>query len=60
MRPHDSMIPENDARADADPANDPHSVALPSRQSHNDIAQGVFAGRLVFPHGFDEEKVFMP
>lgn len=59
MHPHNSTIPENDAHADADPANDPHLVALPSRQSHNDIAQGVFAGRVVFPHGFDEEKVFV-
>ncbi|KAH3979239.1 hypothetical protein HBH52_101450 [Parastagonospora nodorum] len=56
IHPHDSIIPENDARADADPAKDHHLVALPSRQSHNDIAQGVFAGRIVFPHGFDEEK----
>ncbi|KAL5115559.1 protein kinase activating protein dpb11 [Pleosporales sp. CAS-2024a] len=41
---------------DADPAYNPCSNAMVSRQSNAHLAQGIFGGRVVFPHGFNEEK----
>lgn len=57
MDPQESTIPENGAPLDGDPAYGPRPAALPSLPSKNDVAHGVFEGRIVFPHGFDEEKV---
>jgi DNA replication regulator DPB11 len=57
--PQDSTILEDDAPPDADPACEPRSELLPSRHANADVAYGIFGGRVVFPHGFDEEKVVL-
>jgi DNA replication regulator DPB11 len=44
---------------DSDPACEPRSELLPSRHANADVAYGIFGGRVVFPHGFDEEKVVL-
>jgi DNA replication regulator DPB11 len=48
---------EDDAPPDVDSAHDPRSESLPSRHANADVAHGIFGGRVVFPHGFDEQKV---
>jgi hypothetical protein len=58
MRPEDYTGPEDDAPPDADPAYEARQPLL--AQAGDDIAVGIFQGRIVFPHGFDNEKVTVP
>ncbi|KAH7083838.1 hypothetical protein FB567DRAFT_446512 [Paraphoma chrysanthemicola] len=53
-RPENYTNPEDDAPPEADPAYDPRQP-LPAHTS-TDTAVGIFQGRIVFPHGFDDEK----
>jgi DNA replication regulator DPB11 len=53
----DSIIPEHTAPTDVDSAQGARLTALPSLPSKADIAHGIFEGRVVFPYGFDDEKV---
>lgn len=46
--------PENDASPEADPAYVPCQPSVPT---HVDVPEGIFEGRVVFPHGFDTDKV---
>lgn len=51
----DPAAPEHDAPPAADPAEDP---SQPPRPTDVDITEGIFKGRVVFPHGFDADKVW--
>jgi DNA replication regulator DPB11 len=57
-RPHSS--PNSDENPPpVDPAYVPQPPVL-SLSSNGNAALGVFEGRVVFPHGFDDEKVIIP
>jgi DNA replication regulator DPB11 len=49
-----------DVSTDADPAYDPHQPPVPSMPPDSNVNSGIFEGRIVFPCGFDDEKVAAP
>jgi DNA replication regulator DPB11 len=51
------LSPVREMSAAVDVAQDPHQPPGPSLPVKNNIAPGVFEGRIVFPYGFDDEKV---
>jgi DNA replication regulator DPB11 len=60
MRAQDAKTSVADVSSDADPACDPHQPPVRSIPLNSNVATGLFEGRIVFPHGFDEEKVVAP
>jgi DNA replication regulator DPB11 len=60
-RPQDPTIPVDDASLNADPAYDPScQPPVLSLPSNSNVAIGIFEGLIVFPYGFDDEKVTAP
>jgi hypothetical protein len=57
-RPQSPVIPKNDVPPAADPAYDaqPPTLSIPPNGNH----AGIFQGRIVYPYGFDAEKVVIP
>jgi DNA replication regulator DPB11 len=53
------LSPVGEVSADVDVAHDPHQPPSLSLLPNNNVAAGVFEGRIVFPYGFDDEKVLL-
>jgi DNA replication regulator DPB11 len=52
-----SLSPVGEASKDVDVAHDRHQPPSLSLHPNNNVAAGVFEDRIVFPYGFDDDKV---
>jgi DNA replication regulator DPB11 len=55
---HQGLLSPVGESADVDAAQDSNQQTSLSLPPNNNLAAGVFEGRIVFPYGFDDEKVF--